>query len=135
MKNENETQFQIASRTKLRFKSTRGQFNTEDLWDLSLKSLDVIAVAVSDGLQPQGKSFLANPDRRIVKENEENELRLNILKTIIGVKQDENSAKLLASKKRSQLEFLENLKEKKELTNLEGMTIEEIDKQIAALNS
>lgn len=133
MSNNNENMFVEASRSKLRFVTKNGHLTSEDLWDLSLKSLDEIAVRTHEDIQPQGKSFLANPDAKVKKENEENQLRLDILKFVIETKQDENSEKLKRSKNKAQLEFLEDLKAKKKLADLESMTAEEIDAQIAAL--
>ena len=37
-----ENLFEMATRSKLRFPSTKGELSVEDLWDLSDKDLDVV---------------------------------------------------------------------------------------------
>ena len=37
-----ENLFEMATRNKLRFSSTKGELSVEDLWDLSEKDLDVV---------------------------------------------------------------------------------------------
>lgn len=127
--------FIAASRGKLRFESGRGLLTVEDLWDLNLKSLDGIAVAVDEQLTPRSKSFLENPDKKADQEQALNELRLEILKTVIEVKQTENKAARAAADKAKQLEFLKGLREKKQIAALEGLALEDIDAQIAAIES
>ena len=43
-----EQLFITASREKLRFASSKGLLTTEDLWSLSLTSLDAIYIVLSD---------------------------------------------------------------------------------------
>ena len=72
--------FEKASKAKLRFSTSRGQLSTEDLWDLSLESLDQIAVAIDKALETAGKkSFIGKRDTT----NTTLELQLEILKHII----------------------------------------------------
>lgn len=79
-----------ASRIKLRFSTNKGQLSVEDLWDLSLESLDQIAVRVDKQLETSGtKSFIGKRDTK----NTELELALEILKHIIEVKLAEKEAK------------------------------------------
>ena len=37
-----ENLFEMATRNKMRFSSTKGELSVEDLWDLSDKDLDVV---------------------------------------------------------------------------------------------
>ena len=130
------THFALAAKSKLRFSTTRGQLSTEDLYDLSLKDLDRLAVAIDGEIGTDRKTFLANPDSTPVsKARVENELRLEILKAVIEDKQADNAAKKAAAEKKSRVAFLENLREKKEIDKLETLSIEEIDAQLAALKS
>lgn len=130
------THFAIAAKNKLRFSTSRGQLSTEDLYDLSLKDLDRLAVAIDAEIGTDRKTFLANADSTPAsKSRVENELRLEILKAVIEDKQADNAAKRAAAEKKSRVEFLKNLREKKEIDKLETLSIEEIDAQLAALGS
>lgn len=128
--------FALAAKNKLRFNTNRGQLSTEDLYDLSLKDLDRLAVGIDAEIGTDRKTFLANTDSTPVsKARVENELRLEILKAVIEDKQADNAAKRAAAEKKSRVEFLKNLREKKEIDKLETLSIEEIDAQLAALGA
>lgn len=128
--------FALAAKNKLRFSTSRGQLSTEDLYDLSLKDLDRLAVGIDSEIGTDRKTFLANADSTPVsKARVENELRLEILKAVIEDKQADNAAKRAAAEKKSRVEFLKNLREKKEIDKLETLSIEEIDAQLAALGA
>jgi hypothetical protein len=126
---ENEL-FAQATKAKLRFSN----FSTEDLWDLSLKDLDKLAIYISTQLEGNTKTFLENPDPREAKKQSQHKLALEVLKFIIKTKQDENKDRLEASAKRAQKEFLTSLLEKKQMQQLENLTADEIKAQLAALD-
>jgi hypothetical protein len=130
-----DNSFIIAAKTKLRITTNKGQFSVEDLFDLSLKDLDIMAQGIDAAIEKSGgKSFLKNPDTRVSKEKATNELSLEILKTIINMKQEENEAKLAAADKKARLDFLKNLKEQKLLDKMGALSVEEIDAEIAAIS-
>lgn len=122
--------FLSASRSKLRFSTNKGELTTEDLWDLSLTSLDNIARAVNRDLKAsQEESF-------IVKMNSANatlELKLEILKHVIATKQFESEEKLNRRKKVEELELLESLLVEKETEGLKSLTPDQIRAKIAEL--
>lgn len=126
-----------AMKTKLRFPApgrSAQLLAPEDLCDLSLKDLDTMAVAADAAITQSGtKSFLENPDRRATAARAEQELRLEILKMVIDDKQTENKARKQASEIKARREFLEGLKQKKMIDQLEGLSLAEIDAQLAAL--
>jgi hypothetical protein len=127
--------FLTASRRQLRFATTRGHLTTEDLWSLSLKQLDALAVSVDEQVKPGGrKTFLENPDTKANEAEADNTLRLEILKTIITIKQDENKAALAESGKRRQKDFLKDLLDRKKIGEMEAMTVEQIEAQLKALD-
>lgn len=127
--------FLTASRRQLRFATTRGHLATEDLWSLSLKQLDALAVSIDEQVKPGGrKTFLENPDTKASEAEADNTLRLEILKTVIGIKQDENKAALAESGKRRQKEFLKDLLDRKKIGEMEAMTVEQIEAQLKALD-
>ncbi|MDB2578775.1 hypothetical protein N9Y00_07020 [Tateyamaria sp.] len=82
--------FETASRKKTRFPSKRGELTAEQLWDLPLTQLDVIARGVNSELKGVSEeSFIAtSPDPR----KPGLELQLDILKHVIKAKQEEADA-------------------------------------------
>ena len=127
--------FQEASRRKLRFVAPNGFLTSEDLWDLSLKQLDGMAVTIDTELGKARKSFLDNPDRAVTAARTEDELRLEILKAVITTKQEENAAKRASQDKAARKAFLTNLLQKKQIDQLESLPIEDIEKELAALEA
>lgn len=126
MSNDN-TNFIEASKKKIRFTTTKGSLSVEDLWDLSLESLDKIAVAVDEDIQKEGrKSFIGKTSRG----NSQKALALEILKFIIEDKIKEEEKKKERLQKASQKEFLEALLNKKRIESLESLSLEEIQKQL-----
>jgi hypothetical protein len=122
--------FEKASKAKLRFSTSRGQLSTEDLWDLSLESLDQIAVAIDKALETAGKkSFIGKRDTT----NTTLELQLEILKHIIEVKLAEKDAKAKRVERNAQLAQLKELAASKSNEALQGKSLEEINKMIAEL--
>ena len=132
MENNPNNLFVEASRLKLRFATSTGHVTVEDLWDLSLKSLDEIGVRVMEQCKPR-LSLLENPDKKADRASRAAELALEIIKFVIGVKQDENKAAVATAAARQQRAFLTNLRDKKKIDQLEGLSLEEIDAQLAAL--
>lgn len=124
------------SKKKLRFPMTNGHIATEDLWDLSLKALDELAVRIDAETTSRGrKSFRSNPDVTVTKEQADNDLRLEVLKAFIERKEADNAAKASAANLKARLAFLEDAREKKQLNALESLSLEDIDKEIAALKN
>lgn len=128
-----ENAFTLASRKKLRFNTSRGQLSAEDLWDLNLKSLDNIGQSVITELKPGAGSLLENPDPKTNAAQVDNEIRLEIIKAVIGVKQEENKASLAAAGNRRRKEMLQQILETKKIDQLGDKSIEELQAEIAAL--
>lgn len=128
--------FEQASRTKLRFPSSRGELTVEQLWDLPLQSksgfdLDTIAKAVNKDLKSRGEESFVSASTDPVKTTLE--LSLEILKHIIQSKQEENSARLNEAKVRQERERIAGLIDKKQNEALEGETLEQLQARLAAL--
>ena len=123
-----------ASRRQLRFNSTRHQgITVEDLWKLTLKALDEIGQIVIGSLKQETTSLLENPDPKVNAANVENELRLEIVKTIIAIRQDENKAAVATAANNRRKEMLTELLQKKQIGALEEKSIEELKAELAAL--
>lgn len=115
--------FAVATRKAFRFPSVRGQLTTEDVWQLPLTSktgfdLDSVARAVNVELKSLTEDSFVS-----VKENPakaEVAAKLEILKTIIEVKQDEaKKAQLKVKRAEDRRKILDALaaKEDQELTS------------------
>jgi hypothetical protein len=124
--------FENATRSKLRFDSAKGQLTIEDLWDLSLPSLDIVAKAVYKKLKDETEvSFIEKKSST----NTELELKLTIVKYIIKTKMDEAEIAKIKAEKKTQVEFLKNLLVEKKADQMKGMTAKQIENQIKALEA
>lgn len=123
--------FEKASRLKLRFPSSKGQLSTEELWDLSLTSLDNIGKTVIRALKDAQEESLI-----VIKSNATTvlDLQLEILKHIIAVKQTEAEASKLRVANQQHKQLLLELKASKQMQALQNLTAEEIDAQLALLD-
>lgn len=122
--------FEKASRMKLRYQTNRGVISVEDLWDLSLESLDTIAISLNKKLkESQTESFIKTK----TKDTTELELKFNIVKHIIDVKLSEAEARKNAAEKRAKKQKLMDLIAKKQDAELEGKSVDELMKELAAL--
>jgi hypothetical protein len=129
-----------ASRTQLRFPSSKGNLSMEDLWDLPLttrvgsaSSLDAIAKHVHQQIQNETTvSFVeTKPNIRLRLLNDQ----LEILKGVIKIRLEENNKALeraaKAEKRRKLLEALET----KENQELSSASKDELLKQLAELDA
>lgn len=130
-----ENNFIKASRLKLRFSVGRGDVSVEDLWDLSLNSLDTVAKAVNKQLKQEDgeESFIPTANKRKVATH--NDLRLEILKYIIGVKVEEQNASKARAEKVARLSQLRELAANKQLEAFAAQSLEDVEKQIAELEA
>lgn len=122
--------FITAARKKYRFASHKGYLSVEDLFDSTLDSLDIIAQSLDQIIQKAGaKSFVKKRTPSSVEESE----KLEIVKFVIETKIAEADERKTRADKASQKAFLGELLNKKKLEKLEGLTAEEIEAQIKAL--
>lgn len=123
--------FEQASRQKLRFRAKNGLVTTEDLWDLKLKDLDEIAVGVQEQLtKTAANSFLkpkSGPDKTLT-------LTLEILVHIINTKQEEARLAADAAEKRRKRDQILELIDRKKNQELEGKSVDDLMKELAALS-
>lgn len=127
-----ENLFEKASRLKLRFQAKQGLLSVEDLWDLSLSALDMLAQSVNRELQSETEvSFL--PTKR--KATSHNGMRLELLKYVISVRVDEADKAKVRAEKRAKLDMLRSLAETKAVEQFASQSLDEIKRQIADLES
>ncbi len=78
--------FKQASKEKLRFETTKGNLSTEQLWDLTITDLDVLAVKLEEQHKESGrKSFVV---KKSVKDKTA-KLRFDIVLEILNTKMEE----------------------------------------------
>ena len=133
--NENTNVFARAAKGILRFATTGGQLSSEDLFDLSLQDLDSIGIALKKELEKgSGESLLEDPDIRRTRAQKENQLRFDVIKEVIDIRQTEEKARKSRAEKAARRKFLTDLRDKRELDELESLSKEDIDAQLAALD-
>lgn len=129
--------FAEATRKKVRFATNVGNISVEDLWDLPLTTtkrdgvdLDTVSQIVLDEQEGSKRKSLVNPPS---EKNSLLDLKVEILTFVIDVKTKEKETKELETANKEKLEKLKAIREKKQDASLEGLSLEEIDKEIASL--
>lgn len=106
-----ENLFEMATRSKLRFPSTKGELSVEDLWDLSNKDLDVVYKNLKDQeVKSSEESLLddANVDLKLTA-------AIGIVKYIFTTKRNERLAeKERINKKLTQRKYIDALSKKQD---------------------
>ncbi len=106
-----EKLFEMATRSKLRFPSTKGELSVEDLWDLSDKDLDVVYKNLKDQeVRSSEESLLddANVDPKLTA-------AIGIVKYIFTTKRKEKLAeKERINKKLTQKKYIDALSKKQD---------------------
>ena len=106
-----EKLFEMATRSKLRFPSTKGELSVEDLWDLSDKDLDVVYKNLKDQEVKSSEESLmddANVDPKLTA-------AIGIVKYIFTTKRNERLAeKERINKKLTQRKYIDALSKKQD---------------------
>jgi len=124
--------FEQASKLKLRYKVANGTISTEDLWDLSLESLDKIARGLHKELrEAEEVSFITSNIREAATSL--NELRFGIVKHIIEVKVEAREAKKVKEQAAAKKETIKRILAAKQDETLQSMSIEDLQKELQSL--
>ena len=106
-----ENLFEMATRSKLRFPSTKGELSVEDLWDLSDKDLDVVYKNLKDQeVKSSEESLLdnANVDPKLTA-------AIGIVRYIFTTKRKEKlTEKERINKKLKQKKYIDALSKKQD---------------------
>ena len=116
--------FEIATRNKFRF-PFKGVISTEDLWDLSVESLDNVFKTLNSEMKKTKEESLLSTKS---KDDEVLELKIEIVKNIVTVKQEEKEArerKFLDRERNQKIMSIIAAKQDKQLHN---MSVEELQK-------
>ena len=122
--------FEMATREKFRF-PYKGNISVEDLWDLSVQALDQVFKTLNAEIkQSKEESLLATK----TKEESTLDTKIQIVRYIVAVKQEEaNKAKTARANKEQKQKLLALIEEKKNEA-LAGKSIEELMAMAAALD-
>ena len=122
--------FEMATREKFRF-PYKGNISVEDLWDLSVQALDQVFKTLNAEIkQTKEESLLATK----TKEESTLDTKIQIVRYIVAVKQEEaNKAKTAKANKEQKQKLLALIEEKKNEA-LAGKSIEELMAMAAALD-
>jgi len=122
--------FEKATRSKLRFETGAGFLGAEDLWDLPLSKLNVIAVGVNREIKESGQeTFLLESS----SENETLSLQFDIVLHILNTKKNEKELRSAAAEKAATKQKLLAALQRKEDAALEDMSAEDIRAEIDKL--
>jgi hypothetical protein len=122
--------FEVAARNKLRFQTTKGCFSTEDLWDLTLEHLNVVAIGLNRQVRKsQEEDFLkeASPT------DETTMCKLELVLYIMDVKKEEKKARVKEAENKTRKDKLLGALERKEEDKLDGMSAADIKKELKKL--
>lgn len=134
MSNDHNHPFIVAAKKKHRFETRQGHLLVEDLFDLSLKDLDRVGLALKKDLDENNtESLLTNPDAKLSAAQRTKKEQFDVVKLVIEVKEAENKKKKSALEKRARRERLQALLQKKELEAEDNKSLEDIQKELAEL--
>jgi hypothetical protein len=123
--------FEKAARLKLRFYSNRGALTAEDLWDMSLIELNIMAKAFNKELRAQEEEdFLETENKEVTATKLKFDLVLHVLRT----RQVENKAASEAKIRKETKQKILAIIEKKRDGALEEKTEEELLEELKKLD-
>lgn len=128
--------FDQATRLKLRFNTPQGLISTEDLWDLPLTSttnranLDTIAVGLYAELNSNRNISFVN---RASAGDTTLQLKFDIVKHIIDIRQAENAATAEARVRKEKKQQILTLISQKENETLAGKSLDDLRKMAEEL--
>ena len=128
--------FEYAAKNKLRFTTERGLLTAEDLFDIKLSnqagpSLDKIAIALDEELSKTEKSFV----KKVTPQNKELQIKLDIVKHVISVKQDQEEAKVAAAARATQRRILQEAIAKKKLEAIDNADLASLEAELAKIDA
>lgn len=118
----NEKMFETAVRTKMRF-PFKGLISVEDLWDLSVKDLDLIFKTLNSQLKQVKEESLLE-----IKTEQDKELdtKIEIIKYVVQVKQEEENKRLKAKEQKEKKQKIMEILANKQDQDLQNKSVEEL---------
>jgi len=123
--------FEKASKLKLRFTSDRGLLTTEDLWDMNLSQLNIIAKGLNKEIaKASEEDFLEEESKEDIKLK----LMFDVVLYVLHVKKDEAKARKDLMEKKVKRDKILEILAKKQDANLENMSEDDLLKQLDDLS-
>lgn len=126
----NNNIFEAATKQKLRFVTSQGNLTTEDLWDLSLDNLDLVAKSVNKKVKETAEeSFVkrsSTADRRLT-------LMLEIIVSIINTKLAEEAKRKNAAERKIKRDQILQLMSEKENSALKNKSLKSLEAELEKL--
>jgi hypothetical protein len=116
---------------KLRFDTTKGWVSTEDLWELSLTTLDKIGMNLRKLLRETSEEVSLITTKE--KKDKELQLKFDVVKYIIDIKVKERVEAKAASERSAKKQQLLGILARKQDAELENKTPEELTAMINSL--
>lgn len=129
--NINNNIFEIATRNMFRF-SFKGMINVEDLWQLSVKDLDDVFKILNSQLKKANEESLLSTK---TKQDKELDMKIEIVKYIVGIKLEEENLRLKAKENKEQKQKILEVLASKRDQNLLNKSEEELTKMLNELDS
>ena len=123
--------FEVVNRSKFRFpfKGMAGA-SVEDLWDISIENLDSVFKVLNSQLKQVNEESLLDVK---TKQDEELDMKIEIVKYIVKVKQEENNLRLKAKEQKEKKQKIMEILATKQESNLQNMSEAELTKMLAEL--
>lgn len=123
--------FEYATRNKLRF-NYHGMLTVEDLWDLSVESLNEIYKNLNRHLKEESEESLldekVNPDRELIT------VSIDIVKHIVSVKLEKQNAQRMAAERSIQKQKILKIMAKKQDSELQEKSLDELSQMLDKLD-
>ena len=121
--------FEVATREKMRF-PFKDTISVEDLWDLSVQNLDKVFKTLNSQRKEAQEESLLNAKS---SEDEVLDTQIAIVKYIVGVKLEEQAARVKAAENKEKKQKIMALMAKKDDEEMENMSREELQKLLDEL--
>lgn len=123
--------FEYATRNKLRF-NYHGMLTVEDLWDLSVESLNEIYKNLNKHLKEESEESLldekVNPDKELIT------VSIDIVKHIVSVKLEKQNAQRMAAERSIQKQKILKIMAKKQDSELQEKSLDELSQMLDKLD-
>ena len=119
--------FKLACQQKLRFQTSKGLLSTEQLWDLSLEDLDVLAVSLDSEHKESGKKSFLN--KTSVKDKTA-KLKFDVVLDVLHTKDEEIQNAQAASKDKEHNKKIIALIAEKQDESLKGKSIKQLEEML-----